>query len=52
VINKGIEQDREFIDATKEWCLVLSKDVFHSAPIDVHLCDEDLKTIRVVVPIR
>ena len=49
VIKKGIEQDQEYIQTCKIFCRELSNDVFNSAQVDIHLCDEQLKTIRVVV---
>jgi len=30
------------------WAALLSTEVFDGAPVDVHLCDADLKTLRVV----
>lgn len=49
VVKKGIEQDQELIKSFKLFCKELSDDVFNSAQVDIHLCDEHLKTIRVVV---
>lgn len=49
VVKKGIEQDQELIKSFKLFCRELSDDVFNSAQVDIHLCDEHLKTIRVVV---
>lgn len=49
VIKKGIEQDQEYIQNCKIFCRELSNDVFNSSQVDIHLCDEHLKTIRVVV---
>ena len=49
VVKKGIEQDQELIKSFKLFCRELSGDVFNSAQVDIHLCDEHLKTIRVVV---
>jgi hypothetical protein len=49
VIKKGVDQDSDFIDGIKEFNNEISKNVFSSAPVETHLCDEKLKTIRVVV---
>ena len=52
VVKKGIEQDPEVIAAMKQWASDISKKGFGSAPLDIHLCDENLQTVRVVVPER
>lgn len=49
VIKKGLENDQEFIQTTKQIAAVLSNDVFGGKEVDIHLCDDQLKTIRVVV---
>ena len=51
VVKKGIEQDQKVVDVFKVMCKELSKDVFNAAPVDIHLCDENLKTLKVVVAI-
>jgi hypothetical protein len=48
-IKKGLEQDKEVIDRYKFIAKDLSKNVFNDSPVDVHLCDERLQTLRVVV---
>jgi hypothetical protein len=50
VIKKGLEQDPEVIEGMKVVALMLSQEVFDGAEADVHLCDEHMKTLRVVVP--
>jgi len=49
VVKKGIDKDEEFIGIIKQFCRELSEYVFDSSDVDIHLCDEYLKTIRVVV---
>lgn len=49
VVKKGMEQDQEIIQFFKLFCKELSNNVFNSGQVDIHLCDEHLKTIRVVV---
>lgn len=49
VTKKGIEQDVDMIASLKEFGAAMSKDVFSSAPLDLHLCDDNLKTVRVVL---
>ena len=49
VIKTGLERDQEVIDLMKLWTSELSTDVFDGNPVDIHLCDDQLKTLRVVV---
>jgi|LakMenE18May11ns_1017448.scaffolds.fasta_scaffold9888481_1 hypothetical protein len=49
VVKKGMEQDQEIIQFFKIFCKELSNNVFNSGQVDIHLCDEHLKTIRVVI---
>ena len=51
VFKKGIEKDEEFIQVFKNLSAVLSEDVFDGYSVDIHLCDEYLNTLRVVVPL-
>ncbi len=39
------------IDVMKQFAREISQGVFGSAPVDIHLCDDNLQTIRVVVPL-
>ena len=50
VLKKGFAPDEEYIDSTRAFGLQLSEEVFHSAPVEIHLCDEHLKAVRVVTP--
>jgi len=52
VVKKGIEQDESMIQAAKIFAAELSENVFNGAPVDIHFCDERLKTIRVIVTPR
>ena len=49
MIKKGIEQDESMILLAKMLAIELSENVFNNAPVDIHLCDEHLETIRVIV---
>jgi hypothetical protein len=49
VVKKGIEQDQEYKNIFRFFAAELSEDVFSGAKVDIHLCDEHLKTL-VVVP--
>lgn len=51
VIKKGIENDQEFINIFKQFAEELSVNVFEGSQTDIHLYDEYLKTLRVVVAI-
>ena len=48
VVKKGIEQDQEYIEIGKYFTIELSESVFNNSPVDIHLCDELLNTIRVI----
>lgn len=48
-VKKGLDNDQETIDTFKEFGLELSKEVFAGGKVDVHLCDDNLQTLRVVV---
>jgi len=49
VIKKGLEQDDDTIDIMKIFTTELSENVFDGANVDIHLCDDAFKTLRVVV---
>lgn len=49
VVKKGIESDQEFLQLFKLFAAELSRDVFGGSQVDIHLCDERLETLRVVV---
>ena len=51
VVKKGMEKDEEVIQLLKIFSIELSEDVFNGYAVDVHLCDEYLETLRVVVPL-
>lgn len=48
VVQKGGENNQEAIAAFKELVNMISKDVFKGAKTEIHLCDDSLKTIKVV----
>jgi len=48
VVKKGIEQDQEIIDQFKLVAYHL-REVFDGQAVDIHLCDERLNTLRVVL---
>ena len=49
VIKKGLEKDDDTIDLMKIFTTELSDNVFNGASVDIHLCDDAFKTLRVVV---
>jgi len=51
VIKKGVEKDPEIISLFKVYANELSENVFKGAPVEIHLCDDELETIQVVVPL-
>jgi hypothetical protein len=51
VVKKGIELDEERIPRFKKLAQDISLKVFDGADVEVHLCDDQLKTRRVVIPL-
>lgn len=49
MIKKGLETDQETIDQMKLISAEMSQNVFSGAEVDIHLCDENMNTLRVVV---
>lgn len=49
VVKTGLDQDQATIDLMKQVAAELSANVFNGETVDVHLCDDTLKTLRVVV---
>lgn len=50
VIQKEKQNDQATSDSLKEFSTQISKDVFGNAATEIHICDEELKTIKVVKP--
>ena len=48
VVKEGYEEKEEFINLAKQFANELSADVFEGAPVEVHLCDEHLETLKKV----
>jgi hypothetical protein len=48
VAKKGTESDQNMLDLAKTFAGQLSQNVFSGAETVVHLCDDHLKTVRVV----
>jgi hypothetical protein len=51
VIKKGLENDQEVVSLMKTFARDISIEVFGGASVDIHLCDNQLNTLRVVVPL-
>ena len=49
VVKKGIETDPEFVTQAKVFSKGMSKDVFNNASVDIHLLDDQLNLLKVVV---
>ena len=47
---KGLENDPEKVAGLKALARLLSQEVFNGTKVDIHMCDDDWKTIRVVIP--
>jgi hypothetical protein len=50
-VKKGIELDEEAVTLFKALALKMSLFVFDGADVEVHMCDDQLKTLRVVIPL-
>ncbi|MFD3407587.1 hypothetical protein SKC37_02870 [Aquirufa sp. HETE-83D] len=48
VVKKGIEQDQEYTELGKALASEISAGVFNGQQVDVHYCDENLNTLRVL----
>lgn len=49
VVKKGFENDQEFLQIARQMASELSTNVFNGSQVEVHLCDDRLETLRVVV---
>jgi hypothetical protein len=49
IIKKGLEQDESVIDSMEFLATDLSSNVFDNKDLDIHLCDENFETLRVVL---
>lgn len=49
-VRKGAEQDPAQVANAKELASLLSRHVFGGASVEVHLCDDQFKTLKVVQP--
>jgi hypothetical protein len=48
VVKPGIEKNEEYVNLGKLMAAELSYSVFNNKPVEVHFCDETLKTLRVI----
>ncbi len=49
VVKKGIEDQQEYNTLFRQFAAAISKDVFNGADVEMHACDEQLKTLKVFV---
>lgn len=49
IVKKGIETDNDVVDSMKFLAKDLSENVFNNQAVDIHLCNDILETLRVVV---
>jgi hypothetical protein len=47
-VNPGFDKDEAYIASIRTLGAQISQNVFHGAPVEVDLCDQDLKTLRAV----
>jgi preprotein translocase subunit SecF len=50
VVKPELQNDESYAGKVKVFGSQLSADFFNDAPLEVHLCDDSLKTVRVVKP--
>jgi len=48
VVQKGTENDDQYINLFGFFSLQLSKAVFNNDPVDIHLCNDKLETLKVI----
>lgn len=48
VVKEGMEKDMEFIKTAGMFAAEISRDVFEERPLEIHLCDNKLKTVQAV----
>ena len=48
VSKEGVAEDPEFIEVAGLYAQQMSEYVFNGAPVEVHFCDDHLKTLRIV----
>jgi hypothetical protein len=49
VVKEGIDKDTAYSKDTKLFASELSAQVFKDAPLEIHLCDDHLETLKVIV---
>ncbi len=49
IIKKGLENDQSTIDTMEFLAADISSNVFSNKALDIHLCDENFETLRVVI---
>jgi hypothetical protein len=47
-VKPGFEKDAAYVASVHDLGVQISQQVFQGAPVEVHLCDNELKTLRVV----
>ena len=48
VVIKAMDRDPQFVQMATQFSQELSRDVFGGKTVELHLCDENLKTLKVV----
>lgn len=51
-VKAGVDSDPLMIAAFRRMAAEVSRDVFDGSPVEAHMCDDRLNTLRVVVPLR
>lgn len=48
-VKKGMDSDQAAINTMRKMCREISQAVFAGQKVDIHMCDDTMKTLRVVV---
>lgn len=48
VVRKDVVEDREYLESVGLLAAMISRDVFESKDVEIHLCDKNFKTVQTV----
>lgn len=52
VMKNGVENDEQMVEVFKLFSLELSRNVFNGSMVNIHLCDNELNTIKIISNLR
>lgn len=50
VVIPEMQNNEQYLNTVKAVAAEISRDVFNNAPVEVHICDDRFKTLRVITP--